>query len=415
MLGVYSQANPPISSPWLDEVVQDLIQAEELIRIKKLLIYTCTHTWESNPEKIDAADLQDLLQMLLVIAPTLEKLQLILHSVASSLNKPAEYTLIAAAIIHPIRQRYPVSAQIPQFVSEAISYETIARSLQQDPEAFRICKLLLFACKNLWIIDRHQLAQFDLATLVQELHNIAPSLESLRLILGKSVKKLNKSTAYRLISERVIQTLQPLYQMDASLSEIANSDALNSDLESTKLVVEPPEQSSHQIEPSPVKTGSENQVRRVALPVTRSPQDPEELFDLRLELIRYANPFRSKILLFSLLHEQFNQTTEHYLMLKNYSLDLLLRTLLQTYRSFEELAANLFKLAKQLDEPEDYTRVAQTVLRVVRVAYGMETITPDKTVPDKPEHEQSTDSAQPTNSSGELTGPESFSSADKLA
>lgn len=413
----YSQAKQQASSLWLEEVVQDLIQDQELVRIKKLLIYTCTQKWESNPEQIHAADLQNLLQMLVALAPTLEKLQGMLHSVASSLNKAAEYTLIANAILDPIKKRYPAVAQVNGIDIEPTEYQLtkyqpIAKILEQDPEAIRILKLLFLACKNVWISDRLQLAQIDLAELVQELHGLAPSVDELRSLLAKRIQKLSKSTAYGLILEKIVQALQPLYAIDAS-EELSSSD-----LEATEFLSNFVSTSSEQVEEELEEKPEENLKEKSVSPMRSNPfkkvnqtrLDLAELFDLRLEIIQYANPFRAKILLFSLLHEPFNQTTEHHLMLKKYDLDEFLRTLLKTYRSFQELEVNFSAVVRQLDEPEEYRRVAEVILQASQIFYEQMPIVSKMSVPS----ESATNLVKTTGSNGEKTGPDS-SSTNKLA
>ena len=403
MLGVSSQAKSSISSPWLDEVVQDLLQSQDLVRIKKLLIYACSQTWKNNLDEIHATDLQPLLQSLLTNAPNPEQVQIVLHRVASSLNKAAEYTLVADVVIGLVTNRYPVA--IPEPHTEQTNYQTVAQALHQDPEEFRIRKLLLLACKNVWVSDPYQLKRLSLAILVQELHGLAPSTEELRLILEVRVQKLSKSAEYTLIADTIFQALQPLYATQL-LTESATA-LLDSNLESTKLL---PPLVSRSTRPNEVKANTKTRSNSGASPalITKSQRDLTDLFDLRLEIIRYANPFRTKILLFSLLHEPFNQTTEHHLMLKNYQLDDLLQTLLRTYKFFTELETNLPRVAKQLDEPEEYDRVAQTVLRATKCFYSQAAIASE--TPNSHEATnlvQTANLVQVNNSIGESTGPSS--------
>ena len=96
--------------------------------------------------------------------------------------------------------------------------------------------------------------------------------------------------------------------------------------------------------------------------------DLSDLFDLRLELMRSVNPFKVKILLFSVLHETFQPGQEQ--MLKSYELDDLLRILLQTHRLLSELSSKLFSAARLLSDPADYFQVAQAVLQATRSFYG---------------------------------------------
>lgn len=416
MLGASSQAKQPLSLPWLDEVVRDLIQEPDLVRIKKLLIYACTQTWESNSDRIHATDLYGLLQALLTIAPTPEQLQFVLYKVANSLNKAADYLLIADAVIEPIKQRYPVPVQVTRTdsvpaneqtgnqMSDQNSYQTIAQALHQDPDEFRIRKLLLLSCKNVWMNDRYQLNRLNLSILVQEIHSLAPSIEELQIVLKNRVQKLSKSTEYLLVADKIVQILKPLYP--TLLTSISNlsSEPINS----TKLL---PTQLSKQLPNQLTRKTQIPTAKRSNSISSRTYFQPESInwFDLRLEIIRYANPFRTKILLFSLLHELFNQTTEHHLMLKNYPLDELLKLLLQSYKSFTELGINLPQIAKQLDEPEAYRQVAQIILRATQPIYDQFLTISEISVSQTSENlEQTTSVVKATNSSSEATGPEIF-------
>jgi len=409
ILGTSSQTKQSISSPWLDEVVQDLVQEPDLIRIKKLLIYTCTQTWESDLDRIHTVDLHRLLQTLLTIAPTPEQVQFVLHKVANSLNKAADYLLVANAVIVLIERRYfdtanasgtnadSANSQISCQTDYQTNYQTIAQVLHQDPEGLRIRKLLLLSCKNVWMSDPYQLNRLSLPILVQEMHGLATSIEELQIVLKSRVQKLSKSTEYMVIADKITQLFQPLYsvQLPSAVS------ALNPEpVDSTKLLSHLPQHLPKQSQSKPDKRSKS---------VFKKQLKPEliDWFDLRLEIIRYANPFRTKILLFSLLHEPFNQTPEHHLMLKNYPLDELLKILLQTYKSFTELDSNLHQVAKQLDEPETYSQIAQAILHIIRPFYAHSPMTSDFSASETLKHlDQITAAVETTGSKSDATGPE---------
>lgn len=99
-------------------------------------------------------------------------------------------------------------------------------------------------------------------------------------------------------------------------------------------------------------------------------QPASDLFDLRQAIMRYANPLRVKILLFSLLHERYqHDSVEQALLLKSYELDKLLSRTLKAYRRLYLLSSNLRRAAEQLDNPEEYTQTAMAILRAVKPFY----------------------------------------------
>lgn len=356
ILDAPSQAALSIAPSLLNQVVQALAQDQNAIRIKKLLIYACTRTWESDLTQIDAANWENLLRTLFTISPTPDQLRSYINGVASSLNKATEYTPIAHTIISHVSQLYPPPPQVSENSFAQENYQKIAQVLRQDPEQIRIKKLLVLACKNAWISDQNQLAQLDLAQLVLELYHLASTLESLQLVLANRVKKLSKCAEYTIISDRIVQAFQPLYTAQASKqANDVESTAFLSQLVSRSMVHVKAEAEAHP--PSP-----RNRMRQQ--------QNLSNLFDLRLEIIRYATPLRAKVLLFSLLHEPFQSTSEHHLMLKNHELDDLLRILIQTYRLFSDLETKLMHVARSLEDPEDYLRVAKVVLCAIQCHYS---------------------------------------------
>jgi hypothetical protein len=80
----------------------------------------------------------------------------------------------------------------------------------------------------------------------------------------------------------------------------------------------------------------------------------DNLFDLRQTVMRYTNPLRAKILLFSLLHQSSRrERTEQAFLLKGYELDKLLERMLQTYDQLPVLTIQLkihWNIPKQLPQ-----------------------------------------------------------------
>lgn len=102
-------ASPPIYStvsPLLDQIAEELTQDQNLLRIKKLLLYVCTGTWENDSQRLDRATTRVLLQHLFDLSPSFEQLQQQLNQVVTTLNKSAEYTIVANTVINRFHTVY---------------------------------------------------------------------------------------------------------------------------------------------------------------------------------------------------------------------------------------------------------------------------------------------------------------------
>lgn len=359
ILGAPSQANFTVAPAQLTQVAQNLARESESIRIKKLLIYICQQTWPSDVSQIQAIDLKDLLHKLLIMAPAPEKLHAYLHTVVGTLNKSAEYALVAETIIQHVDQLYPpIQARSVDPIQN--SHQSVAMLLQQDADQSRMKKLLYLACKNTWLSDPKQLAQLNLIELVRELHHLAATPERLQQVLANRVNKLSKKEEYSAIAKRLFQLLQPLYlyAMPQPETTIVKQD------DTTEFLSQLMTRSAASAKADIVSSNSQPPVSYRVRSITEV-----DLFDVRSELMNATNPLRAKILLFSLLHEPFNPV-EHEMMLKSHELNELLRDLFQSYKLLEILETKLTDIAKKIHQPEEYGAVAQVILRSVKPLYS---------------------------------------------
>lgn len=324
-----------------DEVAQDLAQEQNLVRIKKLLIYVCTQVWESDRHCLGQVKLLDLLQDLRAIAPTVEQLRSRLDTAVFSLSKAAEYTLVANVIMTHAERLYPVHPGRggQQEGSDEGIYGAIAQSLTQNVSGDRIKKLLLLACRSTWVTDPTQLAQVNVTDLIRDLHGLAPNLVTLQTLLEGLVNTLNKSSEYTIVSQEISNAFQPLYPK--VMTEIGNGAIA---------------------EEVPVQILSSDLAPSQAL-------DLANLFDLRLEIMRYTNPYRAKIVLFSLLHQPFTNSAEPESMVRSYALDDLLRAMLQVYK-WSDVEVQLLDAAKNLEDSEECVQVARVILGAVKPLYA---------------------------------------------
>jgi hypothetical protein len=360
--------SPIAASSLLSEVAQALAQDQNSLRIKKLLLFACTQIWENDPQRLSQLDLPNLLHQLLVIAPTLEQLQSRIHTIASSLNKSAEYTLVANAIINRVSKLYLATSPLTQSATQPKTYETVAQVLDCESSSLRIKKLLLLTCRNIWETDTHKLNLMNLSDLVRDVHRLSPTPDSLKSVLNHLVKTLSKPTEYGAIADRICMAFQPLYATKEASAAIGAQEEAELTMLMTmadrRIALNARETSdtpgfSHQTPPTPSSEFG-----------YLLHQDLSDLFDVRLEIIQSANPLLAKIVLFSLLHEVFESGADHDLLLKNHELDDLLRILLQTHKLFSDLESKLLRAAKTLGDSGEHVRVAQVILQSVKSCYA---------------------------------------------
>ncbi|NJK54059.1 MAG: hypothetical protein HC936_17100 [Leptolyngbyaceae cyanobacterium SU_3_3] len=90
---------PSRTNPQIADIAQTFAQEINLIRIKKLLLSTARGYWETDPLKINHADLKDLIDELRQRHATIVDLSAALAGVVKTLNKPMEYALVAETIV----------------------------------------------------------------------------------------------------------------------------------------------------------------------------------------------------------------------------------------------------------------------------------------------------------------------------
>ena len=85
--------------------------------------------------------------------------------------------------------------------------------------------------------------------------------------------------------------------------------------------------------------------------------------------MKYANPLQAKILLFSALHDDFDFTSQAWSNLKQHDLDGLLRHLLSVCKTYTDLEARLFGVARRSTEPETAVQTAEAIIKCLRSFY----------------------------------------------
>lgn len=400
VLSAFLPSQSSLVAALLNQIATELAQDQNLIRIKKLLLYACTGTWENDPQRLNRASLNALLQHLFDTSPSFEQLQQQLNQVVATLNKSAEYTLVANAVISRFPAVYAAHQQGQTQISESL-YHSLTEQLQQLPQPDRVKKLLLLTCRSKWESNTNQLEQVNWMDLVRELHQMSPTLASLQMTLNQVAQALSKPSEYRAIAMLIAPLFQPLYQSQTAewsavpMSITSAPTAADSQLEGNWPLLH--RSDLHQSAQDPLSGASEGKLdpateglqslmtpgaasdeitapapsreRRVLRGLTAAPpQQRADLFDLRLQILQDANPFKVKILLFSLLHELFDWQADHDGLLKTHELDDLLRILFLSYPLYSDLDQKLRHVAKQL-AADEYLHSADVLLQSLQSFY----------------------------------------------
>ncbi len=386
VLSVFPLNQSTTVSSLLDQIANELAQDQNLIRIKKLLLYVCTGTWETNSQQLEYVSLRMLLQHLFDLSPNFEQLQHRLNQVVATLNKSAEYTIVANAVISRFSAVYIELQQGQTVTASQAFYQAIAQKLEQEPRRNRIKKLLLLTCRSKWESNISKLDYIQFADLVRELHQIAPTIDSLRTTLHQVAKALSKPAEYTEVAEQISHICESLYQdqITEELTELTEVTGLLEATEITYLNVPASDEVCTFAETKPetvitqVNQPQFLEIQPSSLPESEKPvvrvmtvvqsHKVTDLFNLRLEIMQDTNPFKAKILLFSLLHEPFQWDTDHDTLLKTHELDDLLRILFVTYRLYSEVDKKLRLVAKTLGTQE-YMQATEAILRAVQPYY----------------------------------------------
>jgi len=350
-----------------DAATDALAQHENLTRIKKLLIYVCQSVWENDPSRLDYFDLRSLVYHLLELAPSREQLRSRLDTFVRTLSKADEYMHIADTIY---RQLEPLCVQEPRYQTQQDiqRYHLAAQQLRQDIDPIRIKKVLYCAYTRTWENDPAILSQIDLESLLQNLHALIPTRETLNFTLNGIVQTLNRQDYYIPIVQRIQSILAPIYTEDSTehtqvLPAAAPARTQAPPARATKLAAPLPPP----VPPRPAAAPS-------AAPMPASPTRPKvldaaNLMDVRLQVMKYSNPLRAKVLLFTTLFRPLSAGHRAWGVLKTHELDTLIREAFAAFKTEDELQIKLQRAAESMVESEHYVQAAGAILRALKPYY----------------------------------------------
>jgi hypothetical protein len=220
--------------------------------------------------------------------------------------------------------------------------DEVVKNLEEHPNCLRIRKLIYAICKSKWENDANKLNSVRLKELLQELQTANPTLDYLKYSLDKLVKTLNKPGEYALVANVIIEQMTRLYP---DLEDATQQVAVKSN----------PVQQSLEYKPN---LGWDE------APISYDP------FELRVEIMKYTNPLRAKILAYSIAYHPFDFSSQDWLSLKSKELDVLLHKLFDRCKTLKDLEYNLQTVAKNLNPIDEHTQTAGAIYQAMKRYYA---------------------------------------------
>lgn len=220
--------------------------------------------------------------------------------------------------------------------------DEVVKNLEEHQNSLRIRKVIYALCKNKWENDSNLLKSIRLKELIQELQIANPTLDYLKHSLDKLVKTLNKPGEYSLVANVITEQMIRLYPEP---EEATQQFAVKNNSRQQSLEYKP-------------NLGWDEP------PITYDP------FELRVEIMKYTNPLRAKVLAYSIAYHPFDFSSQDWLSLKSKELDVLLHKLFDKCKSLKDLEYNLQTAARNLKPTDEYTQAAGAIYQAMKRYYA---------------------------------------------
>ncbi len=413
------------------EISDDLEMSSDPVRAKKLLCLVCTGILENDPQRLNNFSFIELLQDIYQQYPQIESLkeELVKSVKTIAIQKQRQYLVVAKIIFNAVMKLYQtslptvsqessvspnptatgqssyishqtnppsqthqseysvnhlvVNASSAQLVTSnaAVAYiteeeeanpvaevESIPEILDQiedidepylsvlydieaDIHQVRLKKLLLYAYQDIWENDLDQFSQDYWLALLRDLVSFMPDFAQLFSLVQEAVLRVSKPKEYAAIANLLLIKLEHLYPDSIAMQQMPvgeESIDLEPMAEAAGLSITPPES------------------------ISLVPFDPSivaNLFDIRLELMRFTNSLRAKILLFSNLYYPFDPDRQQWQDLRSHTLDSLLRKFFYTYSQFDQAEKALWQTVRSHPDAASYDQSASYILQSMKSLY----------------------------------------------
>ena len=376
----------------INEIAQYFNNHDQTQRIKKLMYYANSKEWINDSEKLEMLSSQNLVEQLRKSNSTIDELSYLMNRMVETLNRQDIYTNIANIIIQNFSKLYNDSEETTQivFVDSKKSndlgiddylIDRVVASLEENIDSARIKKLIFCSCKKRWENNPHILEQYSWYDLIYELRQQNSNIDKLKQSLVKVVKTLNRQAVYSNIAKIIVQFSEILYQESSIVNKVEKTKAdINENQPSnsfgTAVIDNESIQALYEAEgilPNQNQDINEEQNSPV-IKITTNIKSPElqkeyNIFEIKMSLMQYANPLRAKILLFSVLDHQFDNTWQDWSLLKTFELEELIKEIYNKTSTISDLKSDLNATAKFLDDKNEYIQASQAIVKALTPYY----------------------------------------------
>lgn len=340
-----TRASNPIDNPLptqpYESIAATLEQSPSATRIKKLLYAVCSGEWSNDPVMLGRFRLSNLLKQLHQMSPHEDALHKALRNVVVTLNRQMEYELVAQLIQRECHQLYA-----PQDDAKPASYGTAQdNATQLDPPGPPASQ-----------------------------HNEAPFNSE----LGSGVDPVPlgfyddgpEPTGVLIPGTEADDT--PISGWDTSPHSSSTPEtgpnATASSPESAEAWATPDYNPSYASSPQGEMTAGSTDSEATAQ--AAQTLDWQGLAELRVELMRYANPLRVKALMFSTLYYPFDANSDSdWSKLQTETLGDLILRLMEQFQKHSNLEEQLQLVASRLMPTDEYGNAAGAIIRALRPFY----------------------------------------------
>ncbi|MCY7332119.1 MAG: hypothetical protein LH649_05555 [Pseudanabaena sp. CAN_BIN31] len=230
-------------SSLLEEVIDSLEQDSNVLRIKRLILFTCHDSWSNDVNEVKALQMRQLVRELMIMFPDLNVLKQKLNSNIKQLSKQSDYLLAADSIIDSLGFLYTLrdEGKLPKsFLNPEISAAIANRSDQNDsdtiPHTHNLkyltnlfdlradisknisplqAKILLFSALNYRFSPQERdwsaLYTYDIDDLIQLTFQTYDTFEVLEKRLAEVSLTLDQPEDAKRASDVVLEILRPFY------------------------------------------------------------------------------------------------------------------------------------------------------------------------------------------------------------
>lgn len=228
----------------LEEVIDSLEQDSNVLRIKRLILFTCHDSWSNDVNEVKALHVRQLVQELMIMFPDLNKLKHKLNSQVKQLSKQSDYLLAADNIIDSLGFLYTLrdEGKLPHSFLNLETSSVSQNGSQPTTESDTIphkhnlkyltnlfdlradisrnisplhAKILLFSTLNYRFSPQERdwsaLYTYDIDDLIQLIFQTYETVEALETRLAEVSLTLDQPDDAKRASAVILQAIRPFY------------------------------------------------------------------------------------------------------------------------------------------------------------------------------------------------------------